>query len=129
MSHIPEPIDPSLPLTHRQQRLRDSARREFPADSPYAALLADDLADTLLCRKALAEISTQTLDTEILAMWDQVSRQYPNADASLRNVLAWKEAHKLPGTQAAFAIRHQSGRSSCRQTAANLRLRLAREDR
>ena len=75
MSNLPKPPDPTPPLAQLRERFHHSARRGFLAGSPYACLLADDFADTLLCSRILAAVSGQFLDTEIRAMWDHVDRK------------------------------------------------------
>lgn len=104
-----DPIPYALTAVEHQsalEHLRNGARLQFdPVDSILEAM-ADQVAEDIWTRQRLAVIHHQSLSLDIEKGFDKLTAKYPNADAAMHTIEAWKANQSDLTLRLAFTDQH-----------------------
>ncbi|MBI4892948.1 MAG: hypothetical protein HY821_20155 [Acidobacteria bacterium] len=73
------------------QHLRHAVHQQFQPSNHFAAMIADELAETFYIQQRLSHLATRTLDLRIRANAAQPDPRHSNPSPGLLTMLAWQD--------------------------------------
>lgn len=100
-----DPIPYALTVVENRaalEALQKAAVRRFDPEDPLIQALADQVAEEVWTRQRLGVIHHQSLSFDIETNFDNLTAKYPNADASMHTIAAWKSNQADTALRRAF---------------------------